>query len=92
MGDVCFVGMPGELLAECGLEIKWNSPFRKTFILFNSTGHFGYLPHANVHVSKGFEYKGCRLSSLSAFRLVKTAIHGLYELRDPEELFDWERE
>ncbi len=92
VGDVCFVGMPGELLAECGLEIKWNSPFRKTFILFNSTGHFGYLPHANVHVSKGFEYKGCRLSSLSAFRLVKTAIHGLYELRDPEELFDWERE
>lgn len=91
IGDVCFVGMPGELLAECGLEIKWHSPFRKTFILFNSTGHFGYLPHANVHVSKGFEYKGCRLSPLSAFRIVETAIHGLFELRNPDELFDYEK-
>lgn len=90
VGEVCFVGMPGELLAECGLEIKWNSPFRKTFILFNSTGHFGYLPHANVHVSKGFEYKGCRLSPLSGFRLVETAVHGLFELHDPDELFEME--
>ena len=90
IGDVCFVGVPGELLAEGGLEIKWNSPFRKTFILFNSTGHFGYLPPANVHVSKGFEYNGCRLSQLSGFRLVETAIHGLFELHSPEELFEEE--
>ncbi|MEI6846295.1 MAG: neutral/alkaline non-lysosomal ceramidase N-terminal domain-containing protein, partial [Candidatus Firestonebacteria bacterium] len=33
LGELCFVGVPGELLAEPGLEIKWNSPFRKTYIM-----------------------------------------------------------
>ncbi|MBP5531107.1 MAG: hypothetical protein J6Y54_03645, partial [Lentisphaeria bacterium] len=40
VGDVCLVGVPGELLAELGLEIKWHSPFRKTFILYCATGYF----------------------------------------------------
>ena len=33
VGDVCLIGVPGELVAELGLEMKWHSPFRKTFIL-----------------------------------------------------------
>ena len=30
IGDVALVGVPGELVAELGQEIKWHSPFRKT--------------------------------------------------------------
>ena len=29
IGDICFVGVPGELLAELGLEIKWHTPFKR---------------------------------------------------------------
>ena len=82
--DVCFVGVPGELLAEVGLMMKWCSPFRKTFILYNSTDYSGYHCHPNAFVSKGFEYDGSLFASLSGFRLLKAAVETMYRLRGDE--------
>lgn len=82
--DVCFVGVPGELLAEVGLMMKWCSPFRKTFILYNSTDYVGYLCHPNVYVSKGFEYNGALFHSLTGFKLLQSAVKNMYELRGDE--------
>lgn len=82
--DVCFIGVPGELLAEVGLMMKWCSPFRKTFVLFNSTDYIGYLCHPNAFVSKGFEYKGSIFSSLAGFQLLEAAVKNMYQLRGDE--------
>ena len=81
VGDIAFVGVPGELLAELGQEIKWHSPFRKTFILYSSTAYFDYLCHGNALVSGGYE-AWCQLfDSRGGLKLVNAAVDGLYELK-----------
>ena len=55
IGDVCFVGVPGELCNEYGLEIKWHSPFRKAFIAYVSTAYLHYICQTNLVVSGGYE-------------------------------------
>jgi neutral ceramidase len=81
LGDICLVGVPGELLAELGLEIKWHSPFRKTFILYCSTGYFNYLCHGNALVSGGYEGNQQALESRTGLKLVNAAVEEAYELR-----------
>jgi len=81
VGDIAFVGVPGELLAELGQEIKWHSPFRKTFILYGSTAYFDYLCHGNALVSGGYE-AWCQLfDSRGGLKLVNAAVDGLYQLK-----------
>lgn len=81
IGDVALVGVPGELLAELGQEIKWHSPFRKTFILYASTAYFDYLCHGNALVSGGYE-AWCQLfDSRGGLALVNAAVDGLYQLK-----------
>ena len=81
VGDIAFVGVPGELLAELGQEIKWHSPFRKTFILYGSTAYFDYLCHGNALVSGGYE-AWCQLfDSRGGLKLVEAAVDGLYKLK-----------
>ncbi|MBD3184469.1 hypothetical protein GF312_19455 [Candidatus Poribacteria bacterium] len=74
IGDACLVGVPGELLAEPGLEIKWNSPFRKTFILYNSTAYLSYIPHVNAYISGGYESETSHIEPFSAFKLVSRIV------------------
>lgn len=82
IGDICMVGVPGEILAEPGLEIKWHSPFKKTFILYNSTAYISYLPHGNAYVSGGYEADTAHVSRLSSFELVCTAIRKMNEIAE----------
>lgn len=42
--DVAWVGVPGELFVELGLEIKNGSPYLVTFINSNANGSIGYIP------------------------------------------------
>lgn len=81
VGDVAFVGVPGEMLAELGQEIKWHSPFRKTFILYCSTAYFDYLCHGNALVSGGYEAWSQLFDSRGGLKLVNAAVDGLYELK-----------
>lgn len=74
LGDICFVGVPGELLVEPGLQIKWNSPFRKTFILYNSTAYLSYIPPANAYVSGGYEATTAHIEPFAAFKLVSRIV------------------
>ena len=80
IGDLCLVGVPGELLAELGLEIKWHSPFRKTFILYCSTGYFTYLCHGNALTQGGYEAHQQLFDSRTGLKLVNAAVEGCYEL------------
>ena len=82
IGDVCFVGVPGELCCELGQEIKWNSPFRRTFIAYNSTAYFSYIGHANMLVSGGYEGDSQRFSARGGLILLTTASDAMFELRE----------
>jgi len=85
IGDICFVGVPGELCAELGQEIKWHSPFRRTFIAYNATAYFSYMGPANFLVSGGYEAQSQRFSARGGLELVKTAMDAMFDLH--EELY-----
>lgn len=80
IGDVCLVGVPGEMVAELGQEIKWHSPFRKTFILYCSTAYMDYLCHGNALVAGGYEAREQYTDGRTGLKLVTTAVDGAYEL------------
>lgn len=82
IGDISFVGLPGEPCAELGQEIKWHSPFRRTFIAYASTGYVDYICPANFLVAGGYEAMSHRFTARNSIDLVKTVVDGLFELRD----------
>jgi hypothetical protein len=89
VGDICFVGMPGEVCCELGQEIKWHSPFRKAFIAYYATSDFSYMAPANFLVSGGYEGSAQQFGSMGGFELVRTAIDSMFSLHrelfpDPE--------
>jgi hypothetical protein len=44
LGDIAFVGVPGGLFGELGMEIKRRSPFRYTYIVGLANDFIGYIP------------------------------------------------
>ena len=82
VGDVCFVGVPGEAICELGRQIKWNSPFRKTFIAYCSTGYAGYLAPPNFVAAGGYEGTEQRFASRDVLKLVNVATDAAFELRN----------
>lgn len=81
VGDVCFVGLPGEVVCELGLEIKWNSPFARTFIAYLATGYTGYVTPMNLMAAGGYEAQSHRFASADTLTMVKTAQDAMLELR-----------
>ena len=81
VGDVCFVGLPGEVVCELGLEIKWNSPFARTFIAYLATGYIGYVTPMNLMAAGGYEAQSHRFASADTLTMVKTAQDAMLELR-----------
>lgn len=82
IGDICFVGVPGELTAELGQEIKWNSPFRRAFIAYNSTAYFDYIVPVNLMVAGGYEGSAQRFTARDSFKLLSTSVDAMFELRE----------
>lgn len=85
IGDICLVGAPGEMLAEIGQEIKWHSPYRRTFILYNSTAYLSYLPHANAYLAGGYEtaVNSAYIQPFESLKIVNTAVEGMRKLHGP---------
>ncbi|MBR7120902.1 MAG: hypothetical protein IKC94_01515 [Lentisphaeria bacterium] len=83
VGDVCLVGVPGELFGELGQEIKWHSPFRRTFILYNSTAYISYICNANAFVSGGYETGSSQLQPYEGLKLVVAAVEGMRKIHAP---------
>ena len=83
IGDVCLVGVPGELLGELGQEIKWHSPFRKTFILYNSTGYLSYICHANAFIAGGYETNSSAIQPYDGLKMVVAAVEGMRKIHAP---------
>jgi len=81
VGDYAFAGMPGELTNELGLEIKWHSPFRRTWIANLSTAYCGYLSPANFLVQGGYEPRKQPFWSRGSLDFVATTVDALTDLR-----------
>lgn len=55
VGDLGIAGIPFEVFAETGLEIKARSPFAKSFTIGLANGGYGYLPTPEQHQMGGYE-------------------------------------
>ena len=55
IGPIAFVTVPGEILCEPGLQIKWNSPFPQTWVLYNCNGYASYIAHRRAYTEGGYE-------------------------------------
>lgn len=55
VGDMAFVGIPGELFAELGMEIKRRSPFRYTYVVGIANDYIGYLPDKEAYTLGGYQ-------------------------------------
>ena len=82
IGDVCFVGVPGEWCAELGAEVKWHSAFRKAFIAFAATSYQEYMCPGNFLLQGGYEAQRHHFPARYSIAMVKTAVDATYELRD----------
>ena len=81
IGDVAFVGVPGELVNELGLEIKWHSPFKRTFVAYCATDYFGYISTLNQIAAGGYEPQTQHFAARDTLRLVATVQDALLDLR-----------
>ena len=55
IGDLGLTGIPCEVFAEIGLELKAKSPFKPSFTVSLANGYNGYLPTAQQHEWGGYE-------------------------------------
>lgn len=77
--DVAWVGLPGEIFAELGMEIRKRSPFRHTVVLSLANGHVGYVPDGKAWSQGNYEVVTARCAEGSGERLVETAVRLLQE-------------
>ncbi len=55
IGDVAFVGVPGELFTPLGLDIKNRSPFRFTYVAELANDWIGYIPDRESQKLGGYQ-------------------------------------
>ena len=73
--------MPGEFANELGLEIKWHSPYRRTFIAYCATDYIGYMSTANQVAAGGYEPQLQKPLAREALKMVCAAEDALFSLR-----------
>jgi len=84
IGDLGIVGIPCEVFAELGLQLKKESPFPATFTIELANGYNGYLPTEAQHALGGYETWRARSSYLetnAASKIVATALDLLREVK-----------
>lgn len=55
LGDVALVGLPGEIFAALGLEIRRRSPFRNTYVIGLANGTLGYVGDLPSYALGGYQ-------------------------------------
>jgi len=85
LGPIAWVSAPGELLCEPGLQIKWNSPFPQTWILYNCNSYSSYLAPPRAYHEGGYEGEsGQCLTPEACLRVLRTAETLLSEISPPD--------
>jgi hypothetical protein len=81
VGPVAFVGIPGELFVQLGLEIQKESPFPDTVIVELANQDLGYIPTRLAFKQGGYEPTSCVLEPGGGEKITETAIAMLKRLR-----------
>jgi hypothetical protein len=55
LGDLAIVGIPGEMYARLGLELRRRSPFRHTFIIGLANEQISYIPDRKAYDYGGYQ-------------------------------------
>ncbi len=55
LGEIVFVGIPGELFARLSLELRRRSPFRHTCIIGLANDEIGYIPDRKGYIDGGYQ-------------------------------------
>ena len=75
IGDIVFVGLPGEIFTDIGKRIKEGSPYKYTFIISIANGSCGYFPTAKAFSEGGYETKNspftCELEDILVEKIQK---------------------
>ncbi len=85
LGDLVFVGVPGEMYARLGLELRRRSPFRHTCVIGLSGENIGYIPDRQAYADGGYQtWVGwhSRLEVGTGEAMVDQAVAMLNELYD----------
>lgn len=80
--DLAVVGLPGEIFAELGLDLRARSPFPHTLVLGLANDAIGYVPSRRAYDEGGYEPTSSRFEPGSGERLVEEALALLAGLRD----------
>jgi hypothetical protein len=80
-GDIAWVGLPGEIFVELGLDIKRASPFRHTVVVSLANGSLGYFPNRKAWPEGNYEVVTARCAESSGERMVEAALRLLEELK-----------
>ncbi len=55
IGELCIVGLPGEIFASLGMEIKKRSPWKHTIIIELANDSIGYVPDSGAWELGGYQ-------------------------------------
>lgn len=55
LGDIALVGIPGEMFARLGLELRRRSPFRHTCIIGLANEQISYVPDRKAYADGGYQ-------------------------------------
>jgi neutral ceramidase len=81
VGDLAFVGIPGELFVELGLALKANPHFARTFVAGYCNDLIGYIPTRAAYPEGGYEVETARIAPGSGETIVDTALSALAAMR-----------
>lgn len=75
--DLVWLGLPGEIFVELGLDIKQNSKARFTVIATQTNAALGYIPNSKAYPEGTYEVISARVVSGSGEALVQTALDSI---------------
>jgi len=78
--DVAWIGLPGEVFVELGLNIKKRSPFPQTFVVELANENIGYIPDRRSYAEGNYEPESARCAPGSGEKLADVAVKLLSEL------------
>lgn len=84
LGEVALVGIPGEMYARLGLDLRRRSPFRHTFLIGLANEEIGYLPDRKAYDDGGYQTwvgQHCAVAPGTGEAMVEQALAMLDELR-----------
>jgi hypothetical protein len=79
--DLAIVGLPGEIFADLGLDLRARSPFPYTLVLGLANEAIGYVPSRHAYEEGGYEPTSSRLQPGGGERLVAEALALLTGMR-----------